>query len=322
MSDYLAEHLAAIQQAAARIAPYLRRTPVLPTDLDASLFLKPECLQVTGSFKPRGAFNAMIGILERQPHVRGVVAVSSGNHAQGVALAARTLGVTATIVMPADANPAKLDATRALGAEVVNDGVTVMNREDIARQLCAERSLTLLHPFDDWDVIHGQGTATLELLTDRPDIRTIIVPIGGGGLISGTALAAKAHDPSIRVIGVEPETAGDAQASLRTKQRQFLPAPPVTMADGVMTLSIGVRNFEVMVERGLVDDIVTVSEQEIERATLLSWEGLKLALEPSGALSLAAYLQGNAPAAGPTALIFSGGNASRPLMARILSREA
>jgi threonine dehydratase len=298
----------------------VRHTPALPTDVDPNLVLKPECLQVTGSFKPRGAFNAVLGVLEREPGTRGVIAVSSGNHAQGVALAARTLGLLAVVVMPGDANPAKIAATKALGAEVVTEGVTAENREAIVRQLAEQRGLALVHPFDNWDVIHGQGTAALELLADRPDVRTIVTPVGGGGLISGTALAAKAIDRSIRVIGVEPEVAADAAASLRGGSRQSLAGPPPTIADGVRTLAIGDRNFEVIVERRLVDEIVTASEHQLAEATLAAWERLKLAVEPTGALPFAAYLAGKlGTLQAPTALVLSGGNANRAVMADILA---
>ncbi|MBV8084092.1 MAG: threonine/serine dehydratase [Chloroflexi bacterium] len=320
MSDFLHEHLAEIRKTAERLRPYIRLTPALATDVDPQLVLKPECLQVTGSFKPRGAFNAVLGILERQPGTRGVIAVSSGNHAQGVALAARTFGLTAVVVMPGDANPAKVGATKALGAEVITKGVTAENRETVVRQLAEERGLALVHPFDNWDVIHGQATAALELLADRPDVRTIVTPVGGGGLISGTALAAKGLDPSIRVVGVEPDVAADAAASLRTGSRESLPGPPPTMADGVRTLAIGERNFEVMVERHLVDDIVTVSEQELANATLAAWQRLKLAVEPTGALPFAAYLSGKLGSlTAPTALVLSGGNANRAVMADLLA---
>ena len=319
MSDYLSSHLAEIEAAAERIQPYVRRTPALATDLDASLVLKPECLQVTGSFKVRGAFNAVLRLRERKPDSRGVIAVSSGNHAQAVALAARTCGFPALILIPADSNPAKIAATSALGAEVITEGVTAENREALLRQITAERGLDLVHPFDDWDIVHGQGTAAHELLADRPEVRTIVTPVGGGGLISGTALAAKARDPRIRMIGVEPEVAADAAASLRTKQRQSLPGPPPTIADGVRTLAIGERSFEVLVEHELLEDVVTVSEAEIEGAVVVAWERLKLALEPTGALPLAAFLTGKlAGASAPIGLVLSGGNFDRALVARLL----
>jgi len=321
MSAYLSSHLAEIEAASERIRPHVRWTPALATDLDAKLVLKPECLQVTGSFKVRGAFNAIPRLRERKPDSRGVIAVSSGNHAQAVALAARTTGLAAVILIPADSNPAKIAATRVLGAEVITDGVTGDNREALLKEVGEERGLDVIHPFDDWDIIHGQGTAAYELLHDRPDVRTIVAPVGGGGLISGTALAAKARDAGIRVIGVEPELAADAAASLHSKQRQSLPAPPKTIADGVRTLAIGQRSFEVLVEQGLLEDVVTVSEAEIESAVLVAWERLKLALEPTGALSLAAYLASKLGAiAEPLALILSGGNFDRALVARLLSQ--
>ena len=320
MSDYAAAHAAEIEAASARIRPHVRWTPVLPTDLDARLVLKPECLQVTGSFKPRGAFNAVLRLRERKPDTRGVVAVSSGNHAQAVALAARTAGLPAVILIPADSNPAKIAATRALGAEVITEGVTGANREQLLAQTAADRGLNVIHPFDDWDFIHGQGTAAYELLHDRPDVRTIVAPIGGGGLIGGTALAAKARDSRIRVIGVEPELAADAAESLRTRQRQALPGPPPTIADGVRTLSLGQRSFEVLVEHGLLETVLTVSEQEIEAAVVVAWQRVKLALEPTGALPLAAYLAGKLDLSeAPVALVLSGGNFDPALVSRLLA---
>jgi threonine dehydratase len=322
MSDYLATHLAEIEGASERIRPFVRWTPALATDLDPRLVLKPECLQVTGSFKARGGFNAVLQLRRRKPDTRGVIAVSSGNHAQAVALAARTAGLPAVILIPADSNPAKIAATRALGAEVITEGVTAENREVLLQQVSQERGLHLIHPFDNWDVIHGQGTAAHELLHDRPDVRIIAGPVGGGGLISGTALAAKGREAGIRVIGVEPELAADAAASLHSGQRQSLAAPPKTIADGVRTLAIGQRSFEVLVEHKLLEDVVTVSEDEIEAAVLVAWERLKLALEPTGALPLAAYLAGKLGAGSePLALILSGGNFDRALVARILSRR-
>ncbi|HLH28330.1 MAG TPA: pyridoxal-phosphate dependent enzyme, partial [Acidimicrobiales bacterium] len=214
--DYLRRHAAEIEAASARIRPYVRRTPLLTTDLDGALRLKPECFQRTGSFKVRGAFNAVLQLRHRRPEVPGVVAVSSGNHAQAVALAARTTGIPAVILIPFDANPAKVAATRALGAEVIQEGVTFENREERCRQVMAERGLELVHPFDDWDIVHGQATAAAEVLEDDPTLGTIVVPVGGGGLLSGTALAAKARNPAIRVIGVEPEVADDARRTLET----------------------------------------------------------------------------------------------------------
>jgi threonine dehydratase len=319
-ASYLQSHAEEIAAAALRIVPHVRHTPLLTTDLDARLRLKPECFQVTGSFKVRGAFNAVLRLKQRTPPPRGVIAVSSGNHAQALALAARTAGLTALILIPEDANPAKVAATRALGAEVLQDGITFENREQRLRDVMAERGLTLVHPFDDWDIIHGQATAARELLEDDPEVGAILAPTGGGGLLSGTALAARIHRRHTLVIGVEPERADDARRSFRSGAIQTLSSSPQTLADGVRTTAIGRRNFEVMIEKRLVDDIVTVSEEEIERALVTAWLKLKLALEPTAALPLAAFLAGKAPAAeaSPVALILSGGNFDQAVVARLL----
>jgi threonine dehydratase len=317
---YLRQHAAEIDAAAERIQPHARRTPLLTTDLDPRIRLKPECFQRTGSFKARGAFNAVLLLRQRQPETRGVIAVSSGNHAQALALAARTAGLPAVILIPFDANPAKVAATRAYGAEVIQDGVTFENREGRLREAIAERGLTLVHPFDDWDIIHGQGTAAREMLADDPEIGTIVTPTGGGGLVCGTALAAKARDRGIRVIGVEPERADDARRTLRTGRLQTLERAPDTIADGVRATAIGRRNFEVIVERGLIDDIVTVTEAEIQEGLLTAWLRLKLAVEPTGALPLAALLAGRVPDDGrPAGLVLTGGNADLGVLARLLS---
>jgi threonine dehydratase len=317
---YLDGHAAEIVAAAERIAPYIRRTPLLSTDLDARLRLKPECFQVAGSFKARGAFNAVLQLKRRQAALNGLVGVSSGNHAQALALAARTAGLPAVILIPFDASPAKVAATQALGAEVIQDGITFENRERRVREVMAERGLTLVHPFDDWDIIHGQGTAAKEMLDDDPEIGTIVTPTGGGGLMCGTALAAKARAPRTRVIGVEPERADDARQTLRTGTLQVLEKAPETLADGVRATAIGQRSFEVMVSRKLIDDIVTVSEQEIQDSLLRAWLGLKLAIEPTAALPLAAWLAHRVPDDGrPVGLILSGGNASPEVVARLLA---
>ena len=319
MSDYLEAHAALVRQAAARIKPHVRRTPCLTTDLDPGLRLKPECFQVTGSFKVRGAFNAILTLAGREPRPKGVIAVSSGNHAQAVALAAATVGLPALVLIPEDANPAKVAATRALGAEVIQDGITFANREQRLREEMAARGLTLVHPFDDWDVIHGQGTAAMELLEDEPDLRVIAAPVGGGGLLSGTAISAKSHNEGLRVIGVEPAAADDAYRSWKSGSIQSLAQAPKTLADGVRTTSIGARTFEVMFAKGLVDEIVTVTEEEIAEAVRVAWSRLHLALEPTGALPLAAHLAGNLPA-GPAGLILTGGNANLETVATLLAR--
>ena len=320
MSDYLEQHLALVGEAAERIKPHVRRTPCLTTDLDPELRLKPECFQLTGSFKVRGAFNAILTLAGRQPRPAGVIAVSSGNHAQAVALAAATVGLPALVLIPEDANPAKVAATRALGAEVIQDGITFANREQRLHEEMAARGLTLVHPFDDWDVIHGQGTAAKELLEDEPDLRVIAAPVGGGGLLSGTAISAKSHNKALYVIGVEPAVADDAFRSWRSGSIQKLDAAPKTLADGVRTTSIGTRTFEVMFAKGLVDEIVTVTEEEIAGAVRVAWSRLHLALEPTGALPLAAYLSGKLHG-GRTGLILTGGNANLETVATLLRTQ-
>ena len=317
MSGFLDEHAGQVRAAADRIRPYVRRTPTLRTDLSPDLRLKAECFQVTGSFKPRGAFNAVLTLMERGPRPNGVIAVSSGNHAQAVALAARTVGLPALILIPEDANPAKVAATRALGAEVMQDGITFANREQRLHEVMAERQFTLVHPFDDWDVIHGQGTAALELLEDEPTLDVIATPVGGGGLMSGTAIAAKSHDPKIRVVGVEPVVADDAYRSWKAGRIETLDWAPSTMADGVRTTAISERTFETMFGERLVDEIVTVTEDEIAAAVVLAWTRLHLALEPTGALPLAAFSSGKL-GGGRAGLILTGGNANLKTVATLL----
>ena len=318
MSGFVEAHSAEVLKAAGRIKPYVRRTPTLTTDLDPALRLKAECFQVTGSFKVRGAFNAVLSLMARDPHPTGVIAVSSGNHAQAVALSARTVGIPALILIPEDANPAKVAATRALGAEVIQQGITFANREQRLREVMAERGFTLVHPFDDWDVIHGQGTAAAEMLADEPGIEVIAAPVGGGGLLSGSAIAAKSSRPSMTVIGVEPVVADDAYQSSKAGTIRSLPAAPNTIADGVRTTAIGARTFEVMFANALVDEIVTVTEEEIATAVRVAWTRLHIALEPTGALPLAAYVAGKLPSDRPTGLILSGGNANLQTVAKLL----
>ena len=317
MTPYLEAHSAQVREAAERIRPHVRRTPSLTTDLDPELRLKPECFQVTGSFKVRGAFNAILTLAAQQPMPAGFIAVSSGNHAQAVALAAATVGLPALVLIPEGSNPAKVAATRALGAEVIQEGITFVTREQRLREEMAARGLTMVHPFDDWNVIHGQGTAALELLEDSPDLQVIAAPLGGGGLLSGTAISAKSHDPAVRVIGVEPAVADDAYRSWKAGTIQTLAATPQTLADGVRTTAIGTRTFEVMFAQGLVDEVVLVTEEEIAAAVRVAWSRLHLALEPTGALPLAAYLSGKLPA-GRTGLILSGGNANLETVATLL----
>jgi threonine dehydratase len=310
--------LAEVEAAAARIAGRVHRTPVLTSrlldrELGCQVVAKAEHLQRVGAFKARGAFNALLA-LDEATRARGVIAVSSGNHAQAVALAAAETGTRAVVVMPADSNPAKVAATRGYGAEVITEGVTAASREAAVRRLAAERGLHLVHPFDDLDVMAGQGTAALELLEEVDRLDVVVVPVGGGGLISGTAAAVKGRSPATRVVGVEPANAADARASLAAGRRIALPEPPATLADGVRSLCVGERPFEVM--RRLVDEIVTVTEDELREAVALAWSRGKQLIEPSAALPLAALRSGAVSPGGMAGVILSGGNVDvTPLVA-------
>jgi threo-3-hydroxy-L-aspartate ammonia-lyase len=313
--------LAEVERAAQRIAGRVHRTPVigsrlLDRELGCRALLKAEHLQRVGAFKARGAFNALLA-LDPATRAAGVVAVSSGNHAQAVALAAAETGSRAVVVMPADANPGKVAATRAYGAEVVTEGVTAETREAVVRELAAERGLHLVHPFDDPDVMAGQGTAALELLEDAPDLDLVLVAVGGGGLLAGTAAAVKGRSPATRVVGVEPATAADARASLAAGRRVRLPAVPVTVADAVRSQVVGERPFEVM--RRLVDEIVTVTDAELLEALALCWSRTKQLVEPTAALPLAALRTGAAKG-GRVGVILSGGNLDATALARCLPR--
>lgn len=315
------EHLDQIRVAAQRIRGHIRRTPLLRTDIAEGLMVKPESLQLTGSFKARGAFNAVLSLLEREPDVAGVVTHSSGNHGQAIACAAMSAGLPATIVVPFGVTPAKVAGIRSWGATVVSDGVNFDNREQVAEDIARTQRLHLVHPYDDWDVVHGAGTVGLEILEDTPTPGAVVVPIGGGGQISGIALALSALSPETILIGVEPESAADAAESLRTGALHKLNSDPVTLAEGVKSKSIGDRNFEVIVTDGLVRDIVTVSEDELTAALRVAWSTLKLAIEPTGALALAAYLTGRVPAGSaehPTVLVLSGGNFDPATVATLL----
>ncbi|MCS7069140.1 MAG: threonine/serine dehydratase [Meiothermus sp.] len=278
-----------IQAAARRIAPYIHRTPVftsqgLDRKLGKRLFFKAEHLQKTGSFKARGALNAALQL----PNPKGLIAVSSGNHAQGVAYAAQVVGVPALVVMPADASPTKKAATRAYGAEVYDQGVTVENREEVVRRLALETGYELIHPFDDVRVMAGQGTQALELLEQVPELEAVLVAVGGGGLISGIATVIKTLRPECEVIGVEPEGANDAQQSLQVGVRVKLMQAPKTVADGVRTLVIGEHTFPVM--QNHVDRILTVPDEVTLQAQRLMMERLKQVVEPTAGLALGPVL--------------------------------
>jgi len=296
--------------AAERLRGIAHRTPVVTSKtLDertgARVSLKAENLQRIGAFKFRGAYNA-IAQLDAAQRQRGVVAFSSGNHAQGVALAAQLLDVPATIVMPSDAPEAKLAATRGYGAEVVTYDRERMNRSELAASIAAERGTTLVPPYDDPAIIAGQGTVALELLADAGRLEVLLVPLGGGGLLSGCALAATALSPGVRVFGVEPEAGDDWVRSWRADRIVSI-AVPQTIADGQRTQAPG--NLTWPIVRRLVTGIVTVSDDEIKHAMRFAFERLKLVLEPSGASALAALLSRKIDVRGARAgVVLSGGN--------------
>jgi threonine dehydratase len=296
------------------------RTPVWQSDeLDAVLgcavWLKCEPLQRTGSFKLRGATNAVRSLPEG---TRGVAAVSSGNHAQAVAYAGRAAGLPVTVVMNADANAAKRDATLGYGATIVSDGVDPTNREEIVLELAQRQGLALVHPFDDWNVISGQGTATLELLEDVPGLDAVVTPIGGGGLLSGAALACQLASPATRAYGAEPAASPDAQRSLAEGRRVHLDYAPSTIADGARTVRIGERTFAVLSE--LCAGIALVDDDAARRAMALVWDTTKLLIEPTSALPIAAIAAGAVPGE-RIGVVLSGGNVDAAALAETIRVE-
>jgi threonine dehydratase len=309
------------------------RTPLFewtgPTE-HRKLFLKLENLQPIGAFKLRGAYNK-VASLSSEERRRGVISYSSGNHAQGVAYAARALGVKAIIVMPGNAPKNKLDATAALGAEIVTVGPSSEERRLRAEQLAAEHGYAIVPPYNDEKIIAGQGTVGLEILEDLPNVETVLVPVGGGGLISGVSAAIKLSNPlsnrklvqpRVKVIGVEPELASDARASLRAGRIVSFPAEQVsqTLADGLRTQSIGAINFEHI--RAYVDDIVSVTEDEIREAMRALSANAKTLAEPSGAVAAAAFLfhADELPKTAINVAVISGGNIDPTLLAELGKR--
>jgi threo-3-hydroxy-L-aspartate ammonia-lyase len=301
-----------VRAAAGRLRGVAHRTPVLRSrtldaEVGAEVFLKCEGFQRVGAFKFRGAYNA-ISRLSPQQLAAGVAAFSSGNHAQAVALAARELGSRAVILMPADAPASKVAAVRGYGAEVVTYDRYTEDRLALGTALAAERGATLIPPYDHPDVIAGQGTAALELLEDVPELDALVVPVGGGGLVAGSALAAKAVRPGIRVVGVEPSAGDDTRRSLLAGRRVTIDVPR-TIADGQAVSTPGEMTFAL--NQRLVDDIVTVTDEQIVDAMRFAFDRLKIVLEPSGATPLAALLS-DATGPGDTGsrqgLVLSGGN--------------
>jgi threonine dehydratase len=310
-----------VRRAARRLDGVAHRTPVLTSDtldarLGAEVFLKAEGLQRAGAFKFRGAYNA-ISSLDAGVLARGVCAVSSGNHAQAVALAARLCGTTATILMPHDAPAGKLAATRDYGAEVIGYDRYGEDREALVAALVAGRGLQLVHPYDDPLVRAGAGTVALELLADVPALDLLLVPVGGGGLISGCATAVKALSPATRVVGVEPQASDDVARSKASGRRERVTVGR-TIADGQQLATPGALTWPII--DALVDEVVTVSDEEIVAAMALLFERCKLVAEPSGASALAALLAGTIPAAGlRVGVVLSGANVAAERFAQLLS---
>ena len=313
MTEAALVDLAAIRAAAATLRGVAVATPLVAFGRpEERQWLKAESLQPIGAFKIRGAYVAIAG-LDAASRARGVITYSSGNHAQGVARAARLLGCPATVVMPSDAPAIKRARVEADGATVVVVGTASIERQQVAERLASDGGLSIIPPYDDDRVIAGQGTVGLEIAEAQPDAALVLVPVGGGGLASGVAVAIKALRPDARVVGVEPELAADARESLTRGEIVGWPAELVsrTIADGTRTQSIGVRPFAHL--RALLDDIVTVTETEIAAGVRLAAERSRLVVEPSGALVVAALAYhaaeiGHDPARGPTVGVVSGGN--------------
>ena len=299
-----------VEGAARRLAGVAHRTPVLTSrTLDervgARVYVKGECFQRGGAFKFRGAYNK-ISSLDADAVRRGVLAYSSGNHAQAVAIAAGLLGTHATIVMPEDAPAAKLDATRGYGAEIVTYDRWAESREELGAALAEERGLELVRPYDDPLVMAGQGTVALELLEDAPELDLLLVPVSGGGLIAGCSTAAKALRPGMRIVGVEPEAGDDTRRSFAAGERVRIEVPR-TIADGLQATEPGELTFEVNRQR--VDEIVTVSDEEMVEAMVFLFDRLKVVAEPSGAVGVAALLSGRVDAGDRSVgVVLSGGN--------------
>ena len=309
-----------VARAHERIREHAHRTPVLTSSTidaltGAKVHFKCENLQRMGAFKFRGAYNALSQLSPAQKK-RGVVAFSSGNHAQAVALSGKLLGIPATIVMPTDAPKVKLEATRGYGAQVVSYDASNEDRQKIAEKLAAERGLTLIPPFDHPHILAGQGTAAKELIEDAGPLDILLVPCGGGGLLSGCALAAKHLSPGCRVIGVEPAAGDDGLRSFRSGRIETI-ALPDTIADGARTTSLGKITFALI--RANVDDFLTVSDAELLKSMFFLWERMKIVVEPTGALAAAALLEKKIDAKGKrVGIVLSGGNVDVKAMAALL----
>jgi threonine dehydratase len=307
-----------------RIAGQAHKTPVLTSrtadaQAGATLFFKAENLQRTGAFKFRGAYNS-IAALDDSARRRGVLAYSSGNHAQAIAYAGTLLGVATTIVMPKDAPQAKVEATRGYGANIIFYDRYAEDRDAIAGKLVAETGAALIPPYDHPDVIAGQGTAALELIEEVGLLDLIVTPLGGGGLLAGCALAAKALSPSCRIVGVEPEAGNDGQQSLAKGEVVRIPVPK-SIADGALTTHLGQHNFPIIKET--VGTIVTVSDQELMETVRFFAARMKVVVEPTGCLAAAAVLTGKLDCAEKrVGIVLSGGNADLANLAAIFGSRS
>jgi threonine dehydratase len=321
-TETLAVTFADVEDAAARLAGVAHRTPVLTSrSLDervgAQVFLKCEGFQRAGAFKFRGAYNALSRLTEDEKR-RGVLTYSSGNHAQAIALAARIVGTKATIVMPKDAPAAKREATEGYGARVVGYDPATEDRAAIARDLQAAAPMVLVPPFDHPHVIAGQGTAALELLEEVGELDALVVPCGGGGLLAGSALVAARRSPRCRVIGVEPELGDDGNRSFRSGTLETVHNPR-TIADGARTPSLGLLTFPII--RALVADMATVSDEELLATVRFVWERMKVIVEPTGVLGLAAVMRGRVKGA-RIGVVLSGANVDLATLAPLLANAS
>jgi threonine dehydratase len=308
-----------VKAARERLRGYANVTPVMTSRtlnelVGMEVFLKCENFQRVGAFKFRGAFNAISQLTDRQKEC-GIITYSSGNHAQAVALVGQLLGVRTTVVMPNNAPKVKRAATEAYGAAVIEYDPEEATREGMAELLRAEHGYTIIPPFDHLDIIAGQGTAALELFEELKTLDILLVPCGGGGLLSGSAIATKGIQPACRVIGIEPELADDATRSFHTKTLHTVKNPP-TIADGTRTPSLGKLTFPLVLE--YVDDMRTVRETAIVEAVQFLFYRMKIVVEPSGALGLAALLSGAISESGRVGVIISGGNVDVDIMSKIL----
>jgi threonine dehydratase len=310
-----------LRAAQQRLRGVVLHTPLVASEVEG-LWVKAESLQPIGSFKLRGAYNKIAQLTDRQ-RACGVITYSSGNHAQGVAYAARAVGAKAVIVMPSNAPQVKVSATRALGAEIVTVGPSTSERKARAEQLAAECNYVVIPPYDDVDIITGQGTCGLEIVDDLPDVDLVLAPVGGGGLLSGVSAAVKLSRPQARVVGVEPELASDAAQSFKAgKIVTFTGDQSQTAADGLRSQSVGELNFAHM--QAYVDDIVTVTEAEIREAMRRIITGARLVSEPSGAVAMAAALfhREQLPRARRTVAILSGGNVDPAFLRSVLGEAS